>query len=171
VTKEQIDKYFTNEWDDIQSIIKRNAPKCATANSENITSDIYLICIEKAPKIKDIRGFIRIVASNIYRWENSDFNKNNRIFAHTNDNLDTYIGDELEDYLRDQQREYAIELYRRNAEPHQLIFADIVMNEKIFSIRDVMKRVGTTHHGARILINDFKTKIQSYERQTEVKED
>ena len=62
VNKEEVDKYFTDNWQLIQSIIKTTAPKCVTINNEDITSDIYLICIDKADRITNLNGFYSYIS-------------------------------------------------------------------------------------------------------------
>ena len=165
MTKEQVDTYFIENWQSIKSAIKDNAPKCATKNSTDISSDIYLICIEKAAKIENISGFIRILASNIYRWERSSFNEENRIQSNTTEFPTMYTEDNSEADEVNQNRLYALEMYRRNAEPHELRFYDVYMNKGITSVRGLVKHLNVTFRGAVILINDFKKKVKEYERQ------
>lgn len=140
MTKEQIDKFFNDHFRDIQRVVKENAPKCATANKTDITSDIYLICLEKADKIKTLDGFcfIRMLASNIYRWGESRFNEENRTHANETDFSSIYINDEdiqIDELV--QERLFAIELYRLNAKPSELKFLDIYVNEGIRTVRGV----------------------------------
>jgi hypothetical protein len=164
LTKREIDKYFQANWQDIQNVVKNNANKCATKNITDISSDIYLVCIEKANRITNLPGFIRILASNLYRWQRSSFNAENRVTAH-NEVMDATYNDEqdAEDVI--QERLFMLEKYRLNAEPHELIFYDIYVNRNIRSVRKISNAIGVTGHGARVLVNDFKQKIKSYERQ------
>jgi len=167
VTKNEVDEYFNTNWQTIKAIVKANSSKCATVNREDITSDIYLVCVEKAETINNINGFIRILASNIYRWERSDFNVNNRIFANETQSIDTYNEDTFSDETY-QQRMYALEMYKRNAEPHELRFLDIYINEKITTVRGLEKHLGVSFHGAVTILKDFKLKLKDYERQAEI---
>ena len=166
MTKAEIDRYFQENWRDIQNVVKNNASKCATKNTTDITSDIYLICMDKKETINNLPAYIRILASNIYRWNVSSFNRKNRSTA----NEIEYNGIEVieekdrEDELM-QSRLFYIEKYRLEAEPHELIFFDIFVNKNIRTVRGLSKEVGVTHRGAMKLIKDFKSKIQNYERQ------
>ena len=165
MNKEQIDKYFTDNWQDIQSVVKRNAPKCSTINRDDISTDIYLICIEKAEKIENLPAFIRIVSSNIYRWSNSDFNKENKILATDLEDFDTYIQED-NDFSDDriQDLEYRLEKYLLEATLSEKVFYQIYVNEGIRSERKLEKRLGVSRHGARTLVSDFKEKLKGYER-------
>lgn len=166
MTKQDIDIYFQTNFKDIQEVVRRNSCKQFTANITDITSDIYFICLEKKDTIKNLAGFIRIVASNINRWEKSSHNKQNRSIANEIQLKDIEIEDEKDD--KDeiiQNRMYYLEKYRITAEPHELIFFNIFVNRNIRTIRALSKEVGLSHRGARTMINDFKTKIQNYERQ------
>lgn len=163
MTKQEIDKYFQANWNDIQNVVKNNATKCATKNTTDISSDIYLICVEKAERIENLPGFIRILASNLYRWERSSFNAENRVIAHNEMIEATYsIDSDDEDVI--QERLFMLEKYRLNAEPHELIFYDIYVNRNIRSVRKISKAIGVSGHGARVLVKDFKQKIKGYER-------
>jgi hypothetical protein len=167
MTKEQVDRHFQENWKAIQAAIRDNAPKCATANRTDITSDIYLICIEKANKIENISGYIRILASNIYRWERSSFNEQNRIISNTIEFPTMYSEDNTEADEVSQNRLFALEMYKKNAEPHELVFYDVYMNKGITSVRGLVKHLDVTFRGAIILINDFKRKVKDYERKTQ----
>lgn len=168
MTKQEIDEYFTRNFKDIQEVVKRNAPKCITANQTDITSDIYLACIEKADRINNLAGFIRIVASNIYRWDESLFNIDNKVFANETPIQDTYLYEECKDDELYQQRIYALELYKINALPHELRFYDFYINKKIQTVRGIQENVGVSFHGAYTLIKDFKLKMKEYERKAEI---
>jgi len=162
LTKKEIDKYFQDNWQEIQNVVKNNATKCATKNAMDISSDIYLVCVEKADRIKNLPGFIRILASNLYRWERSSFNAENRIIAHNEIIEATYSKDEdVEDVI--QERLFMIEKYKLNAEPHELIFFDMYVNREIRSVRKISKVLNISGHGARVLVKDFKQKIKGYE--------
>jgi hypothetical protein len=164
MTKTDIDSYFTENWAAIQKAVKDNAHKCYTANADDITSDIYLICIEKAPKIKNLGGFIRILASNIYRWEKSDFNKNNVTFAN-NVNFDDTLSTEDDEEHKYQRRVYALEMYRRNAEPHEKRFLEIYFDHGITTVRGLQEHLNVSYHGAVTILKDFKLKLRDYERE------
>lgn len=167
VTKQEIDTYFTTNWLEIKAIVKANSTKCATTNVQDITNDIYLICIEKSATINNLSGFIRILASNIYRWNNSDFNKENKIFANETEIPNTYIEDCHREEMH-QQRMYILEMYRINAEPHELRFLDIYLNKRITTVRGLKNHLNISHHGAVTLLKDFKQKIKHYERKAEI---
>jgi hypothetical protein len=170
VNKAEIDRYFTDNWQLIQSIIKTTAPKCVTINNEDITSDIYLICIDKADRITNLNGFIRILASNIYRWERSEFNKNNKIVSNEIAFNDIYDdSDAITDEIY-QQRMYALELYKLNAKPSQLRFIDLYFNKKIRTVEALKQELNISHRGAWTLIKDFKFKLKEYERKAELDE-
>ena len=171
MTKKEIDDYFTANWKDIQKAIKTNAPKCATVNHTDISSDIYLICVEKADRINNLSGFIRILASNIYRWESSPFNRINRIESNTMTNFDTYIDEPTECDEMHQSRLYALQAYQMNALPHELIFYDLYINKGVRSVRGLEKHLNTTFRGAQMLIKDFKLKIKEYERKAKIGEE
>jgi len=163
LTKERIDEYFQSNWSEIQEIVRSNSPKCSTKNAINITSDIYLICLDKSEHIDNLGGFIRICARNIYKWERSSFNVENRILAH-NEIIDSTYEGEVHDEELTQERLYQLEMYRKNAEAHELIFFDMYVNRGIRSVRKISKALGVTSHGARVIVNEFKNKIKSYER-------
>ena len=164
MTKKYIDKYFGENWEDIQRVVQSNSSKCITVNITDISSEIYLICIEKKDKIHNLPGFIRILASNIYRWEKSSFNKSNKILS--NEIIINELTIRTEDPEKDnyQNRLYCLEKFKMNAKPHELRFFDIFVNKNIRTIRSVAKEVGVSTRGAAVMIQDFKSKIQSYER-------
>jgi hypothetical protein len=164
LTKNDIDSYFTSNWKEIQIVVKQNAPKCATKNPTDITSDIYLICVEKSSKIKSLAGFIRILASNIYRWQKSDFNINNKIFANEIEFNTTYDDNDIEDEIF-QNRLFALEKYKLNAKTHEKIFLETYIDKNIRTVRGIEQELGVSFHGAYTLIKDFKLKIKEYERQ------
>jgi hypothetical protein len=171
VNKEEIDLYFQTNWNEIQSVVKVNSSKCATINVSDITTEIYLTCINRAAKIPNERslgGFIRMVSSNTYKWNNSEFNINNKILANEllNDNI--YMEDDEVNDSHYQNRLYAIEMYRLNAEPHELRFLDIYLVKKITTVRGLVKHLNISHHGAYTIIKDFKRKLKEYERQAEI---
>jgi hypothetical protein len=171
VNKEEIDLYFTNNWQEIKAVVKANSAKCNTINRIDIATDIYLICINRAAKIPNERslgGFIRMVSANTYKWNNSEFNKKNKILANDLLNCDIYIEDEFELDEQYQNRLYAIEMYRLNAEPHELRFLDIYINKGITTIRPLQKHLGISFRGAYTILTDFKRKLKEYERQAEV---
>lgn len=167
MTKYEIDKYFKDNWNEIQHVVKSNSKKCKTKNITDITTEIYLICIEKADKIKTLPGFIRIVASNIYRWSNSDFNKKNRVLVNDYNLIDTYIEDYNKDDEKYQNRLYALEMYKNNANKIEQRFLEVYINKEIRTIRPLEKHLGLTRRGAIIMIKDFKLKMKEYERKAE----
>ena len=166
MTKIQIDEYFTTNWTEIKSIVKSTSNKSATKNIEDITSEIYLICIEKSSSIVNIAGFIRILASNIYRWHNSEFNIFNKILANENEFSHTYI-EECTIEIANQRKLFAIEKYRASAETHEKILLDLYETKGIRTVRAVKEHLQISHHGANILIKEFKQKIIDYEREIE----
>jgi ribosomal protein S13 len=166
LTKAEIDNYFNQNWHDIQAVVKRNSAKQITRNPSDITSDIYMVCLEKKDTIQNLAGFIRIVASNIHRWERSSHNKQNKAIANDIEIKDIEIQEEKSDLDEViQNRLFYLEKYKLAADPHELIFFDIFVNRNIRTIRALSKEVGLSHRGARTMINDFKQKIQNYERQ------
>ena len=170
MNKEQIDDYFTNNWLEIQAVVKANSSKCATINQEDISTEIYLTCISRAAKIPNERslgGFIRMASSNTYKWNNSEFNINNKILANETINDNIYMEEDEVNDSHYQNRLYAIELYKINAEPHELRFIDLYLNKKITTVRGLAKYLKVSHHGAYTLIKDFKIKLKEYERQNE----
>lgn len=168
MTKEEIDKYFTKHFEEIQQVVRKNAPKCVTSNQIDITSDIYLVCLEKAGKIKNLAGFIRILASNIYRWDESLFNIENKVFANEIQISDTYTENECKDDEIYQRRMYALELYKLNAKPHELRFYEFYIEKRVQTVRGIQEQVGVSFHGAYTLIKDFKLKMKEYERKAEI---
>ena len=166
MTKKQIDNYFTENWIEIQKAIKSNSTKCVTANVTDISSEIYLICIEKAEKIQNIAGFIRILASNIYRWKDSKFNQSNKILANE---INIQLHNEVEILTIDEQmqnRFFCLEKYKNEAKQHELIFYDIFVNKKITTVRGISKEINITQHAASVMIREFKQKIKNHERKT-----
>jgi hypothetical protein len=165
VSKQEIDAYFRDNWREIERIIADNSAKCVTVNRESIASEIYLICIEKKARITNLSGFIRILASNIYRWNMSDFNKNNRIFASEIEIQDIYTDDETEE-ISHQNRLYALERYRLNASPSELRLLEIY-KEGITTVRGLQSYLGISFHGSVVMLREFKQKIINYEREIE----
>jgi len=126
--------------------------------------------IDKADRITNLNGFIRILASNIYRWENSSFNKNNKIVSNEIAFNDIYDdSDAITDEIY-QQRMYALELYKLNAKPSQLRFIDLYFNKKIRTVEALKQELNISHRGAWTLIKDFKFKLKEYERKAELDE-
>lgn len=164
MTKEEIDKYFTDNWNDIQKIVKSNSLKCATINALDITSEIYLICIDKATRITNLSGFIRILSSNIYRWEKSNFNKENGVFHEEINFNDIYTeGLDVSEEIY-QERMYQLALYFSNASPSERAFYDLYVNQGVTTYQGIQEKLDITYYAARILINEFKQKVKSYER-------
>jgi hypothetical protein len=168
MTKCELDKFFIKNDKQITAIIKSNCTKSITTNVCDIKSDIYLICLEKKHNINDLMSYIRIVASNIYRWSNSDYNKKNRLISDNSEVSDT-ISEDI-DEMRLQQLTFLLEKYKLNAKPHELIFYDAYVVRGVRSIRKIAKEFNISRHGAQILINDFKQKIKSYEWENEESE-
>jgi hypothetical protein len=163
VNKEEVDKYFTDNWSDIQSIVKANSNKCVTKNQIDITSYIYEVCISKAATINNIRSFICLVAANIYRHKNSQFNRENRILVENDEFIDTYNEEGYVDV--NENRSYALKKYYLNGEPHEQRLYELYVIEGVTTIDGMRKRLGVTYYAAQILINEFKQKIKNYERE------
>lgn len=163
MTKLEVDEYFTNNWSEIVTIVKGNSTKCATVNPLDITSDIYELCVLKAEGIRNIKSYISIVASNIYRWQNSEFNIKNYIKESNSFDFSTLIEDDSNDEELHQQRNYALELYKLNATHLEKRFLEIYIDEDKRSIRKVQEYLGISFRGANILITDLKTKLKEYE--------
>lgn len=169
MTKHEIDDYFSQNWEEIKTIVKNNSAKRATINNVDITTDIYLVCVEKAEGIKSLPAFIRILASNIYRWERSDFNTENKVLAGEFDFNGICEEESYREEEKFQNRVFAIERYKANAEPHELRLFDIFCNKGVRTVRGIEKHLGVSFHGANVMIKDFKFKLREYERQAEIK--
>jgi hypothetical protein len=168
VTKQEIDTYFSDNWQSIKRVIQNNGSKCSTANRESIASEIYLICVDKAEKITNIDGFVRILASNIYRWNRSKFNLENKIFSSELEVKDEPMNEEYSE-VDFQNRMYAIEKYRLHAKPSEKILLNLYMTETP-TVRGLQRNLGISFHGAVVMIKEFKEKIKSYEREIEKSE-
>jgi len=163
MTKKEVDIYFIQNERDIIDDVYRNMPKSYTVNKENIIGYIYELCVEKCSKIQDIEYFIKIAASNIYKWKNSQFNKENLVRSKENVFSYTYIKEEDEyDYLTAQLMEYALAKYKLNATPSEKVFYDIYVEQNKRTIKDVMNYTNVSYRGARALIEEFKNKIKKY---------
>jgi hypothetical protein len=163
VNKETIDKFFTVNDSEIESVIAANMSKCKSPNRESIKTDLYLICIEKKHIIKDLSlSWIKHLAATEYRWKNSQSNKINTIFANEHE-LSADI--ESDEYCEDEQNlEFSLAKYLLQAKPSEKLFYDLYVNKGIRTVRGVAKYLNISHRSAWTIINDFKTKIKSYER-------
>jgi len=168
VTKNELDTYFTINWNDIEGIIKRNEPKAVTKNSMSVASEIYTICVNRLDKLDkhNLLGFIGVTASNMYRWKNSSFNRQNVCTANDYEIPIDYHNEETErDQDQIQRLNYALEKYYLNALPHEKKLYDLFVNQEVRSIRELKKRTGVTFRGSIVLLNEFKQKIKQYERE------
>lgn len=168
MTKEELDTFFTTNWNEIQTVINANASKKITVNNTSIASDVYSICLRKLPTLNDknLIAFIGIVSANQYKWKNSNFNRINKCCVNDIPIPEEVDEDEYEQPDEQIQRlNYALNKYLINAEPHEKIFYNIYVVEGVRSLRDIQKRTGVTFRGAQRLVNDFKLKIKQYERQ------
>lgn len=167
MTKKEIDEYFTNNYSLIVEYIDSNKHKCLTVNDEIIITQIYIEAIKSKERINNLPAWIRITSSNIYKWKNSEFNKQNKVDS--NNLANSYTLDEShnenETEINIQNLEFALKKYYLNAKPSERIFFDSYVNKGIRSIRKVQKHFGVTFRGAQVMINDFKTKIKEYARE------
>lgn len=167
MTKRQIDNYFTLHSDRIANAIQR-CNKATTRNKHDITSDVYLICLERAQQLEvdKIDQFIRGVIYNTYNLHNSQYNRLNKSIA--NDNLihDIPANDDKTESVEVQYQnlEYLFTKYLQNCTTSERYFYELYVNKNIRSVRKVAKKLNISHYGAYVLINDFKAKIKSYER-------
>lgn len=174
MTKKEVDKYFTENFSTIQKKVNQFKNLCATKNKVDITTDVYLLCVDKCHKIeKDkIDAFISSSIYNIYKHSASSLNyKTNKVFANNIDLNSINIVDDDFDSLdvKIQNMEYLFQKYLNDAKPSEKIFFDIYVKENIRSVRKLKKRLKVSHYGAWILINDFKNKLKSYEGKEQVK--
>ena len=173
VTKKQIDAYFSANYENISDTIRKHRSKCATANVVDITTDIYLICVDRCHKITEdkIMSFIGSVALNLYKYSTSPLNyKTNRVFA--NDIDFCYIYEEEDEESLDvqvQNMEYVFEKYLSEAKPSERLFFDLYINQGVRSVRKIKERLNISHYGAWVLITEFKTKMKDYERKAKIK--
>jgi len=165
--KAQIDRFFSENWHEIERVILNNAFKSKTKNICSVASDVYVICLERKKDLKkeNILGFIGVTASNLYSWDNGNHNITNRSICNDIPIPDIYIQEEESNEEEMQRLNYALRKYYVNAEPHEKIFFNIYVYEGIRSIRPLIKRLDITFRGANILINDFKQKVKQYERE------
>ena len=173
MTKKEIDSYFTANIEQITEAINKHRNKCATANAIDITTDIYLLCVDRANKITidKIDSFIGSVARYIYKYPNSSLNyKDNKVFANDNQYPPIYEEDGLGLDVEIQNMEYIFEKYLTEAKPSEKLFFDLYVNQGVRSVRKVKERLNISHHGAWVLINDFKSKMKEYERQAKINE-
>lgn len=173
VTKQEIDNYFTANIKQITDIIKQHRSKCATANVIDITTDIYLLCVEKADTIQEskINNFIGSAALILYKYSTSPFNyKTNKVFANEIEHDYIYEEGGIGLDVQIQNMEYLFQKYLMNARPSEVLFFDLYVNQGIRSVRKIKEKLNISHYGAYTLINDFKQKIKEYERQTEFNE-
>jgi len=173
MTKHGIDNYFTENHIQILEWIESSEPRCFTNNVENIISDVYLACInsmDKIPNEKKLGGFIRITATSIYKWSNSEFNQLNKVESNNIEVSNIYIQEDNykhEKEMRLQSFEYALEKYWQNASKSERIFYKAYINEGIRTVRAIRDHFGVTYRGSQRLIKDFKQKIKEYEREIE----
>lgn len=167
MTKEEVDTFFTKHWADIDNIIKRNAPKSVTKNCVSIASDIYTICVNKPHTLNEetLIGFIGLTAGNIYKWKQSNFNRQNISIANDYEIPDRQIEEDETIDEQIQNMYFILENYYINAEPHEKRLYDLFVKEEVRSIRKLKARTGVTYRGAIVLLREFKQKIQQYERQ------
>ena len=167
VTKLEIDTYFKENQILIKKSIASNKYKCVTTNDVCILSDVYLACINSSEKIINIEAFVKMTISNIYRWNNSKFNRLNKVkdqylhedISHSNDE------DDIDVNLRMQELQFLLEKYRlNNSKPSERVFFDLYVNQGVRSVRALQKRLGVSSHGSYTLIKEFKSKIKEYER-------
>lgn len=173
MTKQEIDSYFTANIKQITEAINKHRTKCVTANVIDITTDIYLICVDSASRIKPnkLEQFIGSVARNIYKFSNSSLNyKDNRVFANDNQYPPIYEEEEIGLDVQIQNMEYVFAKYLAEAKPSEKYFFDLYVNQGVRSVRKIRDRLNISHHGAWVLINDFKSKMKEYERQAEITE-
>lgn len=172
VTKKEIDNYFSTNYGRVKALINEHRHRCVTANVVDITTDIYLLCVDRANKltIEKIEAFIGTVAKNIYSYPNSQLNyKQNKIVA--NDYDFSYIYEEEDETSLEveiQNMEYLFHKYLSEAKLSEKLFFNLYVNEGVRSVRKVRDRLNISHHGAWVLINDFKHKIQEYERKSKI---
>ena len=79
MTKLEIDTYFKENQILIKKSIASNKYKCVTTNDVCILSDVYLACINSSEKIRNIEAFVKTTIENIYKWYNSEFNRENKV--------------------------------------------------------------------------------------------
>jgi len=172
VTKEQIDAYFSTNYEKITDTISKHRTKCVTSNVVDITTDIYLICVDRCHKITEdkILSFIGSVSKNIYSYPNSQLNyKTNKVFANDIDFCYIYEEDDHDSLdVQIQNMEYVFEKYLLEAKPSERLFFDLYVNQGVRSVRSVRDRLNISHYGAWVLINEFKQKIKEYERKSKI---
>ena len=164
VTKEEIDIFFTKHDSAIEFIISTTKNKCKSPNKESIKSELYLLCVDKAESIKELSlNWIKYLAATEYRWSNSQTNRINAIFAGDIQANELQIKEEeyQEEVL---ELDYLLQKYLQKAKPSEKLFFDLYVNKGVRSVRKVKEALKISHQSAWILINDFKTKIKSYER-------
>jgi hypothetical protein len=173
VTKEEIDSYFTSNIEKITDIIKKHRSKCATANVIDITTDIYLLCVEKAETIQEskIDNFIGSASLILYKYSTSPFNyKINKVFANEIEHDYIYEEGSIGLDIQIQNMEYLFQKYLIDARPSEVLFFDLYVKQGIRSVRKIKEKLNISHYGAYTLINDFKHKIKEYERQAKFNE-
>jgi hypothetical protein len=173
VTKEEIDSYFTSNIQKITDIIKQHRSKCATANVIDITTDIYLLCVEKADIIQEskIDNFIGSASLILYKYSTSPFNyKTNKVFANEIEHDYIYEEESIGLDIQIQNMEYLFQKYLIDARPSEVLFFDLYVNQGIRSVRKIKEKLNISHYGAYTLINDFKQKIKEYERKAKFDE-
>lgn len=173
MTKEQIDNYFTSHIQKITDIIKQHRSKCATANVIDITTDIYLLCVDKADTIQEskIDNFIGSAALILYKYSTSPFNyKINKVFANEIEHDYIYEEGGIGLDVQIQNMEYLFQKYLNDAKPSEILFFDLYVTQGIRSVRKIKEQLNISHYGAYTLINDFKHKIKQYERKAKFDE-
>lgn len=138
-----------------------------TKNKVSVLSDVYIACLNNVDKIErtKIESYINSCIINTYKLSRSSYNMSNRIIA---DNSDYTFTDHVEETatidIQIQNMEYLFSRYLLDAKPSDKIFFDLYVNKGIRSVRKISKKLNISHYGAYVLINEFKSKLKSYER-------
>lgn len=163
MNKKEVDNYFSSNYGKIVADIESNRLKSYTVNDENVICYVYDICVRKASEIENIEAFIKITASNLYRWKNSKYNRENKIHCQDECFSYTYIeSDVSKDNELHQNLDYALKKYYIEATPSEKVFYDIFVVQGKRTHREVQMYLNVSDRGARKLINEFKQKIKIY---------
>lgn len=168
--KEQIDNYFTTNFDKITRLVNCHRQKSHTINDYDITTDLYLIAVERSEEIENttaLYNFLCVTASNIYRWNNSEYNLQNKVVGNNTDISHIISEDNTDEEITYQNRHYALRKYYAEAKPSERIFYNAYINEGVRSIRKVRDKFGISFRMASVVIKEFKQKIQDHERKIE----
>lgn len=168
MSKEEIDLFFIENEGFINEVINNNKSKQVTVNRDNVLTLLYFACLKSGVKTsEELKGYIIVFVCNEYRWYNSRLNTSNRISHKQEEPEDfLYIEDDFDcdKEIKKQNRLFALEKYLLNAKPSERKLYNLYVKRGINSVRKLAKHLGVTNHAAYVMINEFKSKVKSYER-------